>query len=155
MRGEILMLHLGSVYLVVKDFSKSIDFYEKLLSMSVSSKNMERFAQFEFEGRNISLMNAYFDKDNPDLTVTKGQYVEKFDNLPAIAEAENTHKFVFNFWTENLQEERERITNLKISSLVTEIKYINNVHPYYYFQVEDPDGNVIEITGNYDGDIME
>ena len=155
MRGEILMLHLGSVYLVVKDFSKSIDFYEKLFSMSVSSKNMERFAQFEFEGRNISLMNAYFDKDNPDLTVTKGQYVEKFDNLPAIAEAENTHKFVLNFWTENLQEERERITNLKISSLVTEIKYINNVHPYYYFQVEDPDGNVIEITGNYDGDIKE
>lgn len=149
------MLHLGSVYLVVKDFSKSIDFYEKLFSMSVSSKNMERFAQFEFEGRNISLMNAYFDKDNPDLTVTKGQYVEKFDNLPAIAEAENTHKFVLNFWTENLQEERERITNLKISSLVTEIKYINNVHPYYYFQVEDPDGNVIEITGNYDGDIKE
>lgn len=149
------MLHLGSVYLVVKDFSKSIDFYEKLFSMSVSSKNMERFAQFEFEGRNISLMNAYFDKDNPDLTVTKGQYVEKFDNLPAIAEAENTHKFVFNFWTENLREERERIANLKISSLVTEIKYINNVHSYYYFQVEDPDGNVIEITGNYDGDIKE
>lgn len=21
--------------------------------------------------------------------------------------------------------------------------------PYYYFQVEDPDGNVIEITGEY------
>lgn len=155
MRGEILMLHLGSVYLVVKDFSKSIDFYEKLLSMSVSSKNMERFAQFKFEGRNISLMNAYFDRDNPDLTVTKGQYVEKFDNLPAIAESKNTHKFVFNFWTENLAEERERILDLKISSLVTEIKYVNNVHPYYYFQVEDPDGNVIEITGNYDGDIKE
>ena len=48
------MLHLGSVYLVVKDFSKSIDFYEKLLSMGVSSKNMERVAQFKFEGRNIS-----------------------------------------------------------------------------------------------------
>lgn len=149
------MLYLGSVYLVVKDFNKSIDFYEKILSMGVSSKNMERFAQFEFEGRNISLMNAYFDSEHPDLTVSKGQYVEKFDNLPSIAESENTHKFVFNFWTENLVEERRRIIDFNISSLVTEIKYVNNVRPYYYFQVEDPDGNVIEITGEYDIDVNE
>lgn len=32
---------------------------------------------------------------------------------------------------------------------MTEIKYVNNAMPYYYFQVEDPDGNVIEITGEY------
>lgn len=143
------MLHLGSVYLVVKDFNKSINFYEKLLDMKVTAQNMERFAQFEFEGRNISIMNAYFDKEHPDLVVTKGEYVEKFDNLPTIAEAENTHKFVFNFWTEDLKKERERIVNLHISNLVTDIKYINNTHPYYYFQVEDPDGNAIEVTGLY------
>lgn len=142
-------MHLGSIYLIVRDFNKSINFYEQLLDMKVTSKNMERFAQFEFEGHNISIMNGYFDIENPKLTVHKGKYVEKFDNLAAIADAENTNKFVLNFWVEDLEKEYQRIINLKISSLVTEIKYVNNVMPYYYFQVADPDDNVIEITGQY------
>jgi lactoylglutathione lyase len=33
-------MHLGSIYLVVRDFDKSIQFYEKLLEMSVSAQNM-------------------------------------------------------------------------------------------------------------------
>ncbi|MBU3073075.1 VOC family protein [Clostridium estertheticum] len=142
-------MHLGSVYLIVKDFNKSVIFYEKLLEMKVTSKNMERFAQFEFEGHNISIMNGYFDNQNPELTIHKGQYIEKFDNLVAIAEAKNTNKFVLNLWAEDLEKERERIINLNISYLVTNVKYINNVKPYYYFQVADPDGNVLEITGEY------
>jgi predicted enzyme related to lactoylglutathione lyase len=142
-------MHLGSIYLVVKDFNKSINFYEKLLEIKVTAKNMERFAQFEFEGHNISIMNGYFDNQNPELTVHKGEYVEKFDNLVAIAEAKNTNKFVLNFWVEDLEKERERIINLNISDLVTKVKYVNNVMPYYYFQVADPDGNTIEITGKY------
>ncbi|QAA32269.1 VOC family protein [Clostridium manihotivorum] len=142
-------MHLGSIYLIVKDFDKAISFYEKLLEMKVTAKNMERFAQFEFEGHNISIMNGYFDSQNPELTTRSGQYIEKFDNLVAIAESGNTNKFVLNFWVEDLQKERERIINLDISDLVTEIKYVNNIMPYYYFQVEDPDGNAIEITGKY------
>ena len=142
-------MHLGSIYLIVRDFNKSISFYEKLLEMKVTSKNMERFAQFKFEGHNISIMNGYFDNQNPELTIHKGQYVEKFDNLVAIAEAKNTNKFVLNFCVEDLEKERERIINLSISNLVTEVKYVNNVMPYYYFQVADPDGNAIEITGQY------
>lgn len=142
-------MHLGSIYLIVKDFNKTITFYEKLLEMKVTSKNMERFAQFEFEGHNISIMNGYFDSQNPELTTKSGQYVDKFDNLVKIVESKNTHKFVLNFWVEDLVKERERILNLNISDLVTEIKYINNVMPYYYFQISDPDDNVIEITGEY------
>ena len=142
-------MHLGSIYLIVKDFIKSIEFYEKLLEMKVTSMNMERFAQFEFEGHNISIMNGYFDNQNPELTIHKGEYVEKFDNLVAIANSRNTNKFVLNFWVEDLEKERERIINLNISNLVTKIKFVNNVMPYYYFQVEDPDGNTIEITGEY------
>lgn len=142
-------MHLGSIYLIAKDFNKSIEFYKKLLNMNVTAQNMERFAQFEFEGHNISIMNAYFDERNPELTEKKGQYIEDFDDLPAIAESENTHKFVLNFWTEDLVKERERIVKLGISTLVSEIKYVNNVMPYYYFQVADPDGNAIEVTGPY------
>lgn len=142
-------MHLGSIYLIVRDFNKSVIFYEKLLDIKVTSKNMERFAQFEFEGHNISLMNGYFDDQNPELTIHKGQYVEKFDNLVAIAESKNTNKFVLNFSVEDLEKERERIINQNISDLVTMVKYVNNVMPYYYFQVSDPDGNAIEITGGY------
>lgn len=142
-------MQLGSVYIIVKDFYKSLEFYEYLLDMRVSSKNMDRFAQFQFGDKNISIMNGYFDSQNPNLTVRKGEYVEEFDDLVAIAEAENTHKFVFNFWTEDLENERIRIDKLGISNKLTKIKYVNNVMPYYYFQLTDPDGNVIEVTGNY------
>ncbi|WP_258712448.1 hypothetical protein [Clostridium gelidum] len=32
---------------------------------------------------------------------------------------------------------------------MTKVKYVNNVMPYYYFQVAHPDGNAVEITGQY------
>ena len=65
-------MNLGSVYLIVKDFNKSIQFYEKILEMPVSAQNMQRFAQFYIDGKNISIMNGYFDALNPNLTVRKG-----------------------------------------------------------------------------------
>jgi len=143
------MIHLGSIYLIVKDFEKSVDFYEKLLDMTVSSKNMTRFAQFEFEGHNISLMNGLFDSQNPDKVVHKGEKSKDFDSLEHIAMSENTHKFVLNFWIEDLRIEHERLQKLGISDSLTNIKYVYNVSPYYYFQLTDPDGNVIEITGGF------
>jgi lactoylglutathione lyase len=36
-------MHLGSIYLIVRDFNKSVIFYENLLEMKVTAKNMERF----------------------------------------------------------------------------------------------------------------
>lgn len=151
-------MHLGSIYLIVNDFEKSIAFYEKLLEMSVTSKNMGRFAQFVFEGHNISIMNGHFDTDHPDKVVHKGDYTDSVDNLKNIALAPNTHKFAFNFWDEDLQKEHERVKGLNISETLTNIKYVCNASPYYYFQMTDPDGNVIEVTGAYtpkDGEFDE
>lgn len=151
-------VHLGSIYLVVNDFEKSIAFYEKLLEMPVTSMNMTRFAQFAFEGHNISIMNAHFDTDHPDKVVHKGDYTDSVDALKDIALAPNTHKFVLNFWDENLRGEYERVKSLSISETLTKIKYVCNVSPYYYFQLTDPDDNVIEVTGAYtpqDGEFDE
>lgn len=67
-------MHLGSIYLVVNDFRKSIAFYEKLLEMSLTSDNNGRFAQFVFVGHNISIMNGHFDAENPDKVVNKGKF---------------------------------------------------------------------------------
>lgn len=142
-------MHLGSMYLIVKDFAKSIEFYEKLLEMKVSKKNMDRFAMFNFEGKCIALMNGYFDSRNGDKVVHKGEYIEYFDNLVQICNMPNSRKFVLNFWDEDLRQEYNRVKQLNISDNITTIKYVCNVSPYYYFQMTDPDGNVIEVTGDY------
>jgi len=142
-------MHLGSIYLIVHDFEKSIVFYEKLLQMPVTSRNMSRFASFVFEGHNISLMNGHFDSENPDKVVHKGVQTAAYDDLHNIALAPNTHKFVLNFWDEDLRMEYKRVKELGISDNLTTVKYVCNVSPYYYFQLTDPDGNVIEVTGGY------
>ena len=142
-------MHLGSIYLIVNNFAESIDFYEKILQIPVTKQNMNRFAMFIFEGNCISLMNGHFDTDNPDKVIHKGEYESSFDNMKEIALAPNTHKFVLNFWTEDLQKELERLKTLDITANLTKIKYVCNVAPYYYFQFSDPDGNIIEVTGDY------
>jgi lactoylglutathione lyase len=120
------------MYLIVKDFEKSIDFYEKLLSMRVSTLNPDRFAQFFFDGIAYSLMNE--------------------SNLPGQDYSGNC-RFVFNPWIYNLSAEHTRVKSLNIGP-VTEIMHAHT--DYYFFEVCDPDGNVIEITGQYkyEGDAL-
>lgn len=56
----------------------------------------------------------------------------------------------FNFYTDNLKEEYTRIQNLNLGE-VSEIMYVNIVEPYFYFNISDPDGNILEIcSGNYE-----
>ena len=140
-------LHLGSVYLVVKDFRKSIDFYEKLLGIPLTSENSGRFASFHFEGHCISILNGLFDSENPDKVTHKGG--DGTDALREIALAPNTHKFTFNFCVDDLRASHERIKALGIAEDLTRIKYFCYVAPYYCFHLSDPDGNVIEVTGRY------
>ena len=142
-------MHLGSIYLIVNNFEKSISFYEKLLNMTVTSINKDRFAQFVFEGHNIALMNGHFDTDHPDKIIHKGDYSSFFDDVLHRTLAPNTQKFVLNFWDEDLRTEYKRIKNLNITKNLSNIKYFYYVSPYYYFHLTDPDSNIIEITGNY------
>jgi lactoylglutathione lyase len=142
-------MHLGSIYLIVNNFEEAIIFYEKLLDTPVTSKNMNRFAQFIFNGKNISIMNGHFDKNHPEKVIHRGEYSELFDDFHGKALAVNTHKFVLNFWVEDLNREYERIKEMNISNNLTKIKYVYNVSPYYYFCLTDPDDNIIEITGEY------
>ncbi len=79
----------------------------------------------------------------------RGEYSDYFDDMKSIALAPNTHKFVLNFWDEDLKKEYDRVKSLNITGNLTKIKYVCNVSPYYYFQLDDPDGNIIEVTGKY------
>lgn len=120
-------LHLGSVYLIARDFEASIAFYEKLLSMTVSSRNCgNKFAEFFFDNKCLALMNE--------------------DNLPGHHYADGDHKFVLNFWIEDLKREHQRLKELQIGP-ITEIQKVHE--GYYHFDVRDPDNNVCEITGGY------
>lgn len=120
-------IHLGSVYLITRDFEKSISFYEKLLSMEVSTKNCgNKFAEFYIDNKCIALMNE--------------------DSLPGHHYVDGDNKFVLNFWVEDLQKEYDRLIQLGIGNM-TEIEKVNE--GYFYFNVYDPDNNVCEITGGY------
>ena len=139
----------GSVYLVVKDFDKSLDFYEKVLDMKVSAANGKRFAMFSYTGLNLCLMNGYYDDQYPEQKETKGPACEEYDNTSAIAEAVNTKKVFINLGVDDLDKEYQRICDLGIGTHMTPIRYLNVFSPYWYFTFMDPDGNPIEITGSH------
>ncbi len=50
------------------------------------------------------------------------------------------------FQTDDLIGERNRLMRLEIGP-VSELMYVNVVMPYWFFIINDPDGNEIEITG--------
>lgn len=137
---------IGSVYLVVRDFERSLEFYEKLLDMPAGAVN-ERFAVFELPGLRLCLMNALFDALYPERVETWGEECPLFDDLPSIAESPNSRKVFINLGVEDLEAEYGRIEELGIAENLTEIRYVNVFSPYWYFTFTDPDGNPIEITG--------
>lgn len=144
------MISYGSIYLIAKDFERSVQFYKSLLERDVTAQNMNRFAIFHVDGLCLSIMNGYFDAEHPDQVTTKGKTYKEYDNFVGIAEAQNTGKVVINLSTNDLKKEHDRLCALGIGSKQTEIRYINARNPYYYFSMKDPDGNTIEITGPYD-----
>lgn len=122
-------LHLGCIYLVVKDFERSVEFYEKFLQASVGDRcrSGNKFVEFYIDGKCIALMNE--------------------DNIIGHCTDPNSpYKFVQNYWVEDLIVEYERVKSLNIGN-VTEI---SEAYPtYHYFHLTDPDNNIIEITGGY------
>lgn len=144
------MISQGSIYLIVRDFDKSVQFYKLLFERDVIAQNMNRFAVFNIDGLCLSIMNGYFDSKHPDKVTTKGKVYEEYDDCVKIAEMENSGKVVINLFTDNLKSEYNRICALGIGRNVTEIRYINAQNPYYYFTMKDLDDNTIEITGPYD-----
>lgn len=142
-------MRYGSIYLIVKDFDKSVSFYEKVFDMKVSATNGKRFAIFDNEGLKLCLMSGYYDSENPSRLVTKGDYWEIYDNLCEIANSVNTRKAFINLSVPDLKAEYNRIKELGIAAQLTQIRYLNVFSPYWYFTFMDPDGNPIEITGGY------
>ena len=140
-------IRYGSFYLVVKDFDKSLDFYEKFLDRKVSATNGKRFAMFQNEGLNLCLMNGYYDDLHPEQKLTSGPSFPEYDDTGAIADAVNTKKVFINLGVDDLDKEYQRILELGIGTNLTPIRYLHVFSPYWYFTFLDPDGNPIEIAG--------
>ena len=122
-------LHLGSIYLVVKDFERSVGFYEKFLGVTVENRcrSGNKFVEFYIDGKCLSLMN-------------------ESNLIGHCTDLHSPYKFVQNYWVEDLQAEYERVRALNIG----EVTEIFEAYPtYHYFHLTDPDNNVIEVTGGY------
>lgn len=142
------MLELGCTYLIVKDMEKSISFYEALLEMKVSTRRFDRWAQFDI-GKTIALFNPDYDKRQ----IAQGGDLGSHYSSGYLAYSQENQvnygtNIVLNFNTNDLNAEYLRIKDSQIGK-TTEIMYLNVSSPYYLFLVEDPDGNTVEITGNY------
>lgn len=122
-------LHLGSIYLIVKDFERSVEFYEKFLDIKAGDRcrSGNRFIEFNFDNKCLSLMN-------------------ESNLIGHCTDLNSPYKFVQNYWVEDLLTEYERVKKLNIGK-VTEIR---EAYPTYsYFHLTDPDNNIIEVTGSY------
>jgi len=141
-------MKLGCTYIKVSDMEKSINFYSKLLQIQPQYSNKERWVMFNC-GNTLALYNLQYDID----ILNKNENTDFHYNEAYIKylRQENTgagKTVVFNFDVDNLNEEFERVKNLNIGK-VSEIMYVNITMPYYFFIVNDIDGNEIEVTGNY------
>jgi lactoylglutathione lyase len=144
------MLHLGSTYFIVKNMERSLAFYEAFCGIKASSRNLERWAEFHIGPNCIALFNPEYDlaliKENQDL---EQHYNPEYLRYKQETPIRHGNQAVLNFWVEDLKSEYERVRQLGIGKM-TPILYINIVMPYYCFVLEDPDGNQIEITGQYE-----
>ena len=137
---------LGTVYIYVNDLKRSIDFYSKLLQEKPLKSNDDRWVQFS---NKIALYNKLYDAKiigkEPSERFNKA-YIDEF--FRDIGEKKN-NLVVFNFEVDDLKSEYVRLKELNIGE-VSEMMYVNVHMPYWYFNLIDPDGNTLEITGKYD-----
>lgn len=128
----------------MKKIEKSINFYEKLTNTKAQYSERNRWVSFPCE---ISLYHLNFDRKK---VISKefdhSNYNQEYINYIMTESTIASKNIVFNFSTDDLISERERIIKLNIS-VVSTLMYVNISMPYWFFIVEDPDGNEIEISG--------
>ena len=139
-------MQLISTYIETQDFNKSIDFYKKVLQIEPTIYCEDRWVEFAC-GNKIAIYNKKYDekiiKDNNSKNFNKA-YIDNFNK----EEKEKKNNIItLNFYTDNLEEEYERIKKLNIGN-ISKIMYVNIIEPYYYFNIIDPDGNTLEICSD-------
>ena len=137
---------LGTTYIFVSNLEKSVDFYSKLLEEKPIKANDDRWVQFS---NKIALYNKAYDYKIIGKTPKEHFNQAYIDDFYKDTGAPKNNLVVFNFEVEDLKQEYERIKAQNIGE-VSELMYVNVHMPYWYFNVIDPDGNTLEITGKYE-----
>ena len=137
---------LGTMYIFVGNLEKSVEFYKLLLQEEPLYTNDDRWVQFS---NKIALYNKAYDEK-----IIGREASERFNQayIDDFYKSNGTLKnnlVVFNFEVDDLKYEYQRLKNLNIGD-VSELMYVNVHMPYWYFNIIDPDGNVLEITGQYE-----
>lgn len=138
-------MKLGTTYICVKNMERSLSFYKLLLQQDPIYANDDRWVTFDC-GNSISLYNKKYDEallKKTEISYFNHAYIEDF-NKEDIEKKNNI--VIFNFEVEDLKVEYERIKSLHIGE-VSKLMYVHVHMPYWYFNVKDPDGNILEISG--------
>jgi lactoylglutathione lyase len=137
-----------SIYLIVKDMNVSHSFYKALFQTDSDGWCPGRFESFSVGNTVLALYNPHYDEQ---LVATSDDISKHFNQayldgikLPTTY----GNNFVLNITVGDLAQEYERIKALNIGK-VSEIMYVNVAAPYWFFNLNDPDGNCIEIEGGY------
>lgn len=137
---------LGTTYIFVKDIKKSLEFYSILFQENPLYSNDDRWVQFS---NKIALYNKAYDAKiigkKPSERFNQA-YIDDFYKDKGIPK---NNLVVFNFEVEDLKQEYERLKETNIGE-ISELMYVNVHMPYWYFNIIDPDGNTLEITGKYE-----
>ncbi|MBR1771170.1 MAG: VOC family protein [Lachnospiraceae bacterium] len=137
-------MKLSTVYIITDDIEKSVDFYRKLLQEEPLYANGNRWVQFS---NYIALYNYHYDENILNNSEIFNQaYIDNFDQAKANP---RNNIVVLNFEVDDLKKEYQRLKNLNIGK-VSELMFVNVYMPYWYFDITDPDGNILEITGRYE-----
>lgn len=137
---------LGTTYILAGDIKKSIAFYSILLQENPIYQNDDRWVQF---GNKIALYNKAYDAKIIG-TEPSGRFNRAYiDDFYKNVGARKNNLVVFNFVVDDLKQEYERLKKANIGE-ISELLYVNVHMPYWYFNIIDPDGNTLEITGKYE-----
>lgn len=140
-------MRLGTTYICVEDIDQSLEFYRLFLGKEPAHANDNRWITFH-SGNSLSLYNKKYDEKligEADQNRFNQAYI---DDFTAETGEKKNNVIILNFEVEDLKAEYERIKGLGIGE-VSDMMYVNVHHPYWYFNVIDPDGNVLEVTGHY------
>jgi len=140
-------MKLGTTYICVANMQRSLDFYKKLLQKEPIYSNDDRWITFDC-GNVFSLYNKSYDEKlmEKDENVFFNQAYK--DEFYKDTGKRKNNIVIFNFEVDDLKDEYMRLKSLKIGE-VSELMYVNVHRPYWYFNITDPDGNILEITGPY------
>lgn len=144
-------MELCCTYIETNKFNEVVSFYEKIFKTKAKVYTENRWVEFEF-GNKLSIYNKLYDEEKIKADTNNINYNKSYiENFKQNEKELFNNIITLNFYTNNLKEEYTRIKALNICK-ISDIMYVNITEPYYYFNIYDPEGNTIEICGDYNNE---